>query len=352
MARTLELRDLNLPSGATLTVDFEVTTTCASQSGSWSLTVKQANDFNGEGNDFAIDPRSQLATMVSGSCSLLFSAEPANALVNTNISSEGFQLGGAPVAVEAEDGMGNPVTGVTVTVSLVPGGGAGTLSGSLSNSTDTSGMATFGSPSAPLAINQTGYYQLQATATGFSPAASGSFQISGTAKTCSANPCSTSSSSKSTQAFSTAVNEQTGDLLSLELGGFAYGCDNSSQGLYVSVSQPVGTDVWLAGGGAIDTTASGKVTIEILRATAKTSPNHSAAAFQICYASTVPFAPRPGTSILTTTAPGPITLYYGLLPDCGHARPTPVPCVLSRFKEISGDIVISFDGNGDFWGQG
>lgn len=344
---TLLLRNLSLPPGATATVAFEVTAPCAAASTAWSLVVKQANNFSGQpGNNFAIDSSSQLTTTVSGSCSLFFSAQPTNAVVSTNITSHGFAPAGAAVAVEAEDGMGHPVPGVTVTVSLLPGGA--TLSGNLSSSTDSSGIATFGS----LSINQTGYLQLQASAAGFPSAPSSGFQITNTAQVCSSDPCSTSSSGKADGASATAINEASGDVLSLGLGGFAYSCDNSSQGFYKSVSQPIGTDVWQSDGSTIDTAANGQVTIEIFKSTVKMSPNHGASAFQICYASTDSFTPLPGTSTLTIVAPGSITLYYGLLPDCGNSSPAPVPCVLSRNKDNAGDVVISFLGTGDFWGQG
>jgi len=29
-----------------------------------------------------------------------------------------------------------------------------------------------------------------------------------------------------------------------------------------------------------------------------------------------------------------------------------VPCVLSRHKDNAGDVLITYDGTGDFWGQG
>ena len=142
-------------------------------------------------------------------------------------------------------------------------------------------------------------------------------------------------------------------MLSLGLGGFSYSCDNSAQDNYDSVSQPAGTDVWQSSGNAIDANANGQVTIDIFKAAAKMSPNRGAAHFEICYASTEVFTPLAGTSVLTTTAPGGITLYYGLLPDCGHDHHTAAaPCVLSRHKGHGGDVILTFVGNGDFWGQG
>jgi hypothetical protein len=350
---SLDLRSLNLAPGATATVSFEVTAPCAMPSPTWSLVVKQANNFSGPpGNNFVNDPSSALTTTVSGSCLLSFSAEPGNAVLSTNITSQGFHTSGTPIGVEAEDGMGHPVAGVTVAVSLLPAGGGATLSGTLSNITASNGIATFGSSTSPLEINQTGYFELQASAAGFPSTQSSGFQITDTAQVCSSNPCATSASGKSGGASVTAINEQSTDILSLGLGGLSYSCDNSSQDLYQSVSQPTGTDIWDASGNTIDNLANGQVTLRISKATVRLSPNTGAAHFQICYASTEQFTPLFGTAVLTTSVPGSPTLYYGLLPDCGNASPAPVPCVLSRSKNNAGDVLITFDGTGDFWGQG
>lgn len=351
---TLELRSMSLAPGATATVTFEVTAPCGAASPTWTLLVKQANSFSGPpGNNFVNDPSSALTTTVSGSCLLSFSAEPSNAVVSTNITSQGFHTDGTPpVEVEAEDGMMHPVAGVTVTVSLLPAGGSAKLSGTLSGVTGSDGIATFGSAGSPLAIDQTGYFELQASATGFPSTDSSGFQITNTAQFCTSNPCSTSASGKSGGATVTAINEASGDILSLGLGGLSYSCNDSSQDNYQSVSQPTGTDVWTATGNTIDTGANGQVTIRISKATVRLSPNNGAAHFQICYASTETFTPLAGTYVLTTSVPGSPTLSYGLLPDCGNASPAPVPCVLSRTKNNAGDVLITFDGNGDFWGQG
>ena len=351
---TVILRSLNLAPLAKATVAFEVTVPCAAASSAWSLVVKQANDFSGPpGNNFAIDTGSYLTTTVSGSCSLSFSVQPKNAVVSTNISNQGFEPSEPPaaaVAVEAKDGMGNPAPGVTVTLGLVGGGGA-TLTGGAPTLTDASGEATFAS----LSINQTGYFQLEATAAGFPSALSSGFQITSTFAPCTSGSCSTSSSGTSDAAFATALAQQlNGDILSLGLGGFSYSCNTSALGNYHSVSDAVGTDVWQTGGSMIDPAANGQVTIEIFKSTVKLSTNRGASGFQICYASTLRFTTRLGTQSpqFPNTPPGSLPLFYGLLPDCGNATTAPVPCVLSRNKDNAGDVVITFLGTGDFWGEG
>lgn len=314
-----------------------------------------ASDSNCGGDDFATHLSRTLTTDDSDSCALTFIAQPGNALVNTNITSNGFNSSGAPIAVEAANSEGWPVAGVTVTLSLLPVGGTATLSGPLSSVTGSNGVATFGSSESPLAINQTGYFQLQASAAESPSTPSSGFQIADAAQVCSTNPCAASTSGTSTTAAATALNEQSGDVLSVGLGGFSYSCDTSAQDFYTSVSQPAGTDVWQSSGNTIDPNANGQVTIDISKAAVKMSPNKGAAHFQVCYASTQPFTPLAGTSILTTSAPGGITLYYGLLPACGHeddSHTPQTPCLLSRHKGNAGDVILTFDGTGDFWGQG
>src|SRR5579864_5819658 len=102
---TLEIRNLNLAPGATATVAFEVSAPCAVTSTTWSLVANEDDDFSGQpAENDTTDPASGLTTTVAGSCALVFGAGPANALLNTNITSQGFNGTGAPVAVEAEDG--------------------------------------------------------------------------------------------------------------------------------------------------------------------------------------------------------------------------------------------------------
>jgi hypothetical protein len=342
---TLQVRNLNLAAGATARISFEVTAPCAATSTMWGLVVKQANNFSGQpGNDFINDPASSLTLSATGSCMLAFSAEPTNAVVNTDITAQGFQPASppaTPVTVSATDSHGNAVAGVTVGLSLLPTGGAAVLSGTTSAVTGMTGSATF----SPLSIDLTGYYQLRASASGFTSVNSTPFQITSTVQKCTSDPCSTSSGGKYDSASSTAINEGSGDLLSVGIGGFVYSCNG-----YTAVSDVVGTDVWQPNGVSIDPAASGQVTIVISKHLVTLSPNNGAPFYEICYASTDPFTTRSGGISPSTTAQGGVTLYYGLLPDCGKV---PVaPCVLSRNKTGAGAVVISFLGTGDFWGQG
>ena len=107
-----------------------------------SASESNCNDNDG---DSATAHLGALISTDSDSCVLVFSAQPGNALLSTNITSNGFNSSGAPVAVEVENDNGWPVTGVTVTLSLLPAGSSATLSGPLSSVSDSNGIATFGS---------------------------------------------------------------------------------------------------------------------------------------------------------------------------------------------------------------
>ena len=81
--------------------------------------------------------------------SVAFVQEPTNAVAGVNIA--------PAVTVQVLDGFGNPITGATVVMTLTTG--TGTLSGTISQATNASGIATF----ADLNINLTGTKQLTAT---------------------------------------------------------------------------------------------------------------------------------------------------------------------------------------------
>ena len=77
------------------------------------------------------------------------------------------------VTVQIQDASGHPLAqpGVTVTLSLTSG--SGTLSGTTSQATDFSGLATFPG----LSVNLAGAKQLTAASTGLTPAISGTFDV-------------------------------------------------------------------------------------------------------------------------------------------------------------------------------
>lgn len=277
-------------------------------------------------------------------CSMAFSGQPANALLNSNITTQGFNASGAPVSVQLSenDGDGDAIGNVTVTLTLVQSGSGATLSGPTSGVTNSAGVVTFGSTTSPLTVNQTGYYQLQANAAGFSPVNSSVFQILGSVNTCTTTPC--SDSITGTTSGSAVVVNGVGDLLSMGLGGLQYSCPG-----YTPLSGIVSTDVWQSDGNTISTSSA--QTKVIIPDSVVDGSHRKASAFQVCYASTTTFTPLGGGSpatITVTVGGSTVTFYVGLLPNCATGSPVP-PCVLSR--HVNGRAVITFLGTGDFYGQ-
>jgi hypothetical protein len=347
---TLALRNLSIPPGDSVTVQLA---SCRTPSSSpWTLFAKQANNFNGSpGNNFVTDPASGLVAPAGG-CVLNFASgrEPTNAVVQQDVTSAGFHPNGPPLEVEASDGQGTPIPGVSVTMNLVsPGGVSAVLGGTVTATTGPGGLASWPN----LTLDHPGYFQLTASATGFTPATSRNFLVAQTAQVCGTGACSTPPlSTKSTTATITAINmPAAGDILSAGLGGYTYSCQAAAQGGYASVTDPVGFDVWQSNGSDFDPTASSQVTLDISKQTVQISPNNGAAFYQICYASNVGFAPRATSTLGVTTIPGSTTpFYFGLLPDCGGSAPA--PCVQSRHKGSGGDVIISFlSAPGDLWGK-
>ncbi|HXZ99447.1 MAG TPA: carboxypeptidase-like regulatory domain-containing protein [Candidatus Binatia bacterium] len=336
----LELRQLDIPAGGSVTVDLTVPALCSAASGAWALVANQVDNFS-SGN-FAIDPNSELTT---GSCVLSFVDPPANAVAGQNVTSVGFAPSGAPIEVSASDGHGHPIAGAALHLSLVSlGGTAGAMSGTTTGSTGASGEATFGS----ISVSPAGYYELQAGATGFSSAVSGVFQITASATSCTGASCGgTVSSHTSTVAVS--LSGAGSDILSLGFNGFTYSCSG-----YTAVSGTIGIDVWLANGSSLDLNPAVRqeVKITIPKQIVGLSPNNGAAFYEVCYASTQPFA---GGSLASSadSIPGYVgSTYIGLLPQCpNHVTTSDAPCLYSRHKDNAGDVIIVFlAGPGDAWG--
>jgi len=71
-SRSALFTNLNLTSGASTTLTVTATVPCGSGSYQWGIAAKQANDFNGSGNDFQLDPNSagNLSGTFTGSCTV------------------------------------------------------------------------------------------------------------------------------------------------------------------------------------------------------------------------------------------------------------------------------------------
>ena len=105
-------------------------------------------------------------TMYSAAANVVFVQQPTNTTHLVTIT--------PPVTVQLQDGSGDnvPESGVSITLSITTGG-TGTLSGTLTQVTSSSGLATFNN----LSINLTGSKKLTAASSGLSSVTSSTFSI-------------------------------------------------------------------------------------------------------------------------------------------------------------------------------
>jgi len=344
---TVDLDDLDLAPGASISAVLAVSASCSAGSGSWALAVQPAPTAQQKG--FTVDPSSALRVGVSGACSLAFTADPTNAVTAQDITDQGFDPSGSPVEVEARAANGDPVAGVEMTLSAEVG--SGTLSGTTSSTTGGPDAGVYGVAAfSPLSIGTTGYYSLDASATAFASATSGIFQITDVATPCTGS-CSGAASNPTVSAAVTVSNPGGGDTLSVALGGFTYQCPDwlSPTGYYPTVTTPLGVDLWQANGSLDPTPRSVQVSLTI---PGSAPPPPFSPYYQVCYASTEPFSG--GTLVgAAQSIPGYTgSTYVGLLPYC-PADPTAAdaPCVISS-SSGDGNAVVTFLGApGDFWGS-
>src|SRR5712691_10598453 len=118
----VQLRGLAAPAGSTVSVSIVAIAPCPPGIYAWSVIAKQANNFSGDpGNDLTFDAaNSNLNTTLGGTCRLGFGflTQPADAQVNTNITTQRYGPAGPPIQVEVLDADGTLITSSTAPVSL------------------------------------------------------------------------------------------------------------------------------------------------------------------------------------------------------------------------------------------
>jgi len=334
----IKLRNLNITAGSTQDFNISVNVPCQSPgSSAWMITAKQSNDFNGPpGNAFTLVAPSVLTTPVAGSCKLVFVKHPANAQVNTKITSVADDPNGAEVTVEVHDASDQLITTATGSVTLDDDPSSSTTPFSGTTSSLAGGIATFSF----LKSSATGTYTLVASGDGFTSSdPSHSFTISDFGTICQVNTTCTGTAGTGktkTSVTSTGIHTETtlaitmlsaGDLPSGVCAGFTPLA--GSQGVAVDVSTPP------------DLT---RVTITLDKSIVNAKPDNGASKFDVCFGGIK--VGSPGTSF-TTKSGAPATfdsgtgLWWGLLPDCSGTLTQ--PCVESRNKTGSGNVVIVFD---------
>jgi hypothetical protein len=342
---TLQVRNLNLASGASIDITINLKTPCVGAgSETWGLIVKQANNFSGPpGNDFVRSAGTAApSTTVSGSqCLLRFADQPATTKTGGTIT-DGYDSSGDGIAVEIYD----PATGLTVdsdanvTLTLGYNPANGALSGGEATAA-VHGTATFSS----LSINKAGPYRLRAS----SPAASNTpdsnqFMVSDTVTECTGTGCSFQQQSEQTTFTVTPKKGTQGAdfVASVNLAGVRISCDFAP---FSSPDARQPNTVWYTyDDGAAGSTKTNVIVID--KAWVQITPENGASKYRVCYTSPVRFKDRTGNLAQPDPWPdGPSayfgeTWYTGLLPDCG-SKPV-APCSLGFTGSGAGNRVGTF----------
>ena len=327
---TVELRNMDLQAGESLSVDITVSIPCSySGDGAWSVLAKQSNQFNGPpGNNVAVI--GDLVTPVSGGCGLAWGTLPAPAEVGAAITGTPYDPSGPAPTVLVVDASGQPLPGasVPITVSLAPGSGFGPLSGTTTRTTS-GGVAAF----TGLSIGSPGQYSLQASAPGFATVFTPVFSVDTEGVQCIEDVTCTGTAAIGRSSFTlTGVPNANPDagILRLSVGaGLALDCEGYQE---LTASAVV-----------FDVTGGREKTgvLNIDKKDMQAVPNNGASFLQVCFASPHPFATRTGTAVVDGSfdwngdgVPEPV--YEGLLPDCGAP-----PCVSKKQKTGSGNGVVT-----------
>ena len=342
--------NLSLAPSATTTLTLTASASCSGGAYQWGIEAKQSNNFNGlPGNDLLLDPASAgnlsgTLTETASSLAFMSDGQPADTAAGAKITSLPDSQGG-PVKVEVLNGCGqlDTASSADVSVAIGPNSGLGTLSGTVVVPAS-GGIASF----SDLSINQAGLYTLVATSPGITSDTSHSFTIftSSSAQTCTSSTCSASASSAGVSGTVTTSSATAGDFIAASAGGVTYTC----AGTYKPVSDVFGFTVFDKNGNPLPIPVT--VAHEIPKSVVDSSGHPGASSWQLCYASTTPFAANavPGTYTSGVTIGGIPGYNTGLLLDCSS---TPGgPCVQARNKDNAGDVVITYAAFGDPFGEG
>jgi hypothetical protein len=347
----IRLRNLSLKPGRSVTVTVAAQIECSAAHPAYAFTVvaKQANDFNGTGNDFTISGL-QPALDVVGACALSFQAQPADAQRNSAITSEVFLPTGAPVSVAVVDGSGSATVAwwtapVTLGLGSNPGGAPGL--GGTTSATPVAGVASF-SPGPILGVSASGY-RLTASSPGIVAAQplSGTFTVVDSGVRCTAGQsCTAASTATKSTASVSGLATGANDLLRVSLGSptaTAFVCAG-----YTTTTEVLDFDLTSLTGGV----AGGPKTAAFtLRAPFVT---RAADRYEACFLSPLPFTTKSGApaQAVDTDGNGSADSFVGLLPTCSscgdddrsRSRVTvcpPPPYVASKVKDRYGNVTLT-----------
>ena len=327
VAGVIQLRNLNLGPAGTVVVSISARVECGANHGSyvWGFAVKQANDFNGTGNDLA-KVGTETSNTVTGNCGIVFSKQPKSSEKDpTAITNAIYNPAGDPVTVTVQDGAGlDTVAWWSGTVSLSigddPSSGVAVIGGTSSGSVSGGSVAL-----APTISKAASGYSLLATAapaagasTGTSTAAveSDNFNIVDDANACvsSTTKCQSHSQGPKTDVVVEAgTGGSAGDVVILSLNDPSVTAPNCGSG-YVVSSELVVLNVTTSDG----VTPSSRPKTATLTMAAQ-FVTQSPSKYQVCYQG----------------ATGPAAF----LTACANKNPV-LPCIVSKALDKSKNLVI------------
>ncbi|HUA05761.1 MAG TPA: hypothetical protein VMB27_17765 [Solirubrobacteraceae bacterium] len=167
------LTGLKLPPGGSVNVSVTATAPSKCKTFNWH-TKAFSKGLNSQPLDYDGGSLTTTVTCSTTGDGLEFGVQPSDTMVNDDVT--------PPVTVQLVDASDSPVaqSGVPVTLALGNDPGLGTLSGTLTEPTDASGVATF----SDLSIDQPGVgYTLTASSTGLTSATSDPFNETNTTTT-------------------------------------------------------------------------------------------------------------------------------------------------------------------------
>ena len=306
--------------GSTLTINAQADVGAGACPPTWSVQVKQSNDFSGPpGNAFST---SDVISTPTGDNKLVYTTPPS-------VTEWDVAMSPAPV-VGAVDACGNPIalTGsvnISDTKSQIDAGGGDVTAGT--NGTVTVSGLTF--------LGFGFFDQLVAMKDGFDTATSSEFTVAQVKETCT----STSSCPKltipgtDTSATVTIGSGTKGDPVSGSVtppGDVPAACQEPTDPTAPQIGDTV----------TVDTPRGKTVTVIIPKAVVESDPNNGAPFYDVCLVIPPEQQTLDNSNTFTDKA-GNQGVYVGLLPDCASKTDTG-PCIVSRQKK-NGDEYIIFN---------
>lgn len=326
----VSLRNISLEPSGSLTLTVDATVRCnAHPSLEWTPRARQNGDFTGPSFTFTA-AGSDKTVLATGSCSLAFLSQPADALPKAHITDTAFDTSGGPVQVEVLDASASLATGVTgqITMAIGTNPSGGTLKGQRKQPI-TGGIASFANLSIDLAGEG---YTLVASTVGPAPVTSDPFDIASTAdvEQCQpSDPCSGSVSDTSGTSATIDAPPGSDGVLTMSLAPGGIDCAGYAEHSSTLTFDFTSSDALVSNLASDETSDSSKqVAMSFDMGDSEFNLND----LQVCFESPTPFTDRSGETDVT----------IGLLPDCQtQSGERPPPCLLGRTADGS-NVTLTF----------